>query len=167
MKRRIVYLSLSIVIAFTAAALLIFFSSQPDTALAKGIPGSQAAIPRQQTTIFARRLISVPFGIQDSLVMLNDHQVEVAGHGSCTADGTAFRLRTTVQQGTAKAIGYLQGDCNGADPLMWSTVASTNPAKTLQEGEAKACGMVVIYAPGKGAITKQWCKPVTLSAAAP
>jgi hypothetical protein len=163
MKRRLLLTGLGVVSALAAAALLLFVSSRAAPALA----GHNEGVTQQDTTILARRLISVPFGIQDSLGLVGDQEVLVEGHGNCTADGNTFSLHTTVTQGTAKAKGNIQGVCQGGEGFMWSASATTNPAKTLQPGDAQACGMAIIHTDQKGAIVKKWCKDVTLFSTSP
>ncbi len=167
MKRRLLLTGLGVVCALAAVALLLFVSSQAAPALADSLAGQNDSVTQQDPTILARRLISIPFGIQDSLGLVGDQEVLVEGHGNCTADGETYSLRTTVTQGTAKAKGNIQGVCQGGEGFLWSVSANTNPAKTLQPGDAQACGMAIVHTDHKGAIVKKWCKDVTLFSTGP
>jgi hypothetical protein len=120
----------------------------------------------QNTTIIARRLISVPFGIQSSLALIDEKDVMVAEHGACSTDGERYKLSTTVTQGNVKAKGYKQDLCQGNEMFMWATIATTNPSKSFKPGAAEACGMVIVYNRHAGANVKKWCKEVTLTSSA-
>lgn len=167
MKRRLFVISFGVVCALVAAGLVLFAGSRAEPALAEGLSGQVDSGSQQSTTIIARRLISVPFGIQSSLDLLNEKQVMVAGHGSCSTNGRMYKLMTTVTQGNVKAKGNTQDLCRGSESFMWSTVANANPAKTFRPGVAEACGMAIIYSPNEGAIVKKWCKEVTLISSSP
>jgi hypothetical protein len=167
MKRRLLIISLGVICAVAAAGLVLYTSSRAAPALVGSLSGQPAVASQEGTTVIARRLISVPFGIQSSLDLLNEKDVMVTGHGSCSAEGEMYKLGTTVTQGTAKAKGYLQGLCQGTEMFNWSTVAKANPSKNFKPGAAEACGMVIIYNHQDGANVKKWCKEVTLISSSP
>ena len=167
MKRRLFVISFGVVCALVAAGLVLFASSRAEPALADSLSGQIDSASQQSTSIIARRLISVPFGIQASLELLNERQVMVSGHGSCATNGKMYKFRTTVTKGNVKGKGYRQDLCQGSESFMWSTIASANPAKTFKPGPAEACGMAIIYTPNEGAIVKKWCKEVTLISSTP
>lgn len=167
MKRRLLIISFGVICALAAAVLVLFAGSQAAPALADSFSGISESASQQGTTIIARRLISVPFGIQSSLGLLNEKQVMVAGHGKCGANGERYKLSTTVTQGNTKAKGYVQGLCEGSEMFMWSTVATANPSKAFRPGGAEACGMAIIYTHHNGANVTKWCKEVTLTPPSP
>jgi hypothetical protein len=167
MKRRLLIISCGVVCALATAALVLFAGSRVAPALASSLSGHFDGASQQHTTIIARRLISVPFGIQSSLALLNEKDVMVAGHGACGTAGERYKLSTTVTQGGVKAKGYKQDLCQGNEMFMWSTIATANPSKSFKPGVAEACGMVIIYNRHDGANVKKWCKEVNLTSSSP
>jgi hypothetical protein len=81
MKRRLLIVSFGVVCALAAAALVLFASSRAAPAMASTLLSHFGDSSPKSTTIIARRLISVPFGIQSSLELVNAKEVMVAGHG--------------------------------------------------------------------------------------
>jgi hypothetical protein len=148
---------------FLFAALVLFAGSRAAPALASSLSSHFDGASQQHTTIIARRLISVPFGIQSSLELVNEKDVMVAGHGGCSTDGERYKLGTTVTQGNTEAKGYKQDLCQGDEMFMWSTIANANPSKVFQPGVAEACGMVIVHTHHNGANVKKRCKEVTLT----
>ncbi|MEJ2599626.1 MAG: hypothetical protein P8Z00_14920 [Anaerolineales bacterium] len=167
MKHRILIISFGVACALAAAALVLFAGSRAAPLLADSQSGNFQGASQQSTTVIAHRLISVPFGIQSSLQLLNEKDVVVAGHGSCSTDGERYKLSTTVTQGNTKAKGYFQGLCRGNETFMWSTVASANPSKIFKPGIAEACGMVIVYTHHDGSNVMKWCKDVNLMSSSP
>lgn len=165
MKHRILILSTAVVSAFATVALFLFAASQVAPALADSASSSLDLAVQQPETIVARRMISIPFGIESSLNLLGDGQiVQVSGHGNCGETGQSYKLRVEVTQGSthAQASGRTQADCQPGADFHWSTPAFAIPAFDFQPGPAQACGMVIVYSPHNGASVGKWCKQVEL-----
>jgi hypothetical protein len=117
------------------------------------------------TTILARRLISIPFGIQDSLALSDDGQVvTVQGHGDCPAGGQDFQLKVTVSQDSLNglAVGHTTGQCVSGGRALWEVAVRTPDSKAFTPGDALACGHVIVHTRGGGDVVGDWCKNVTL-----
>lgn len=165
MKHRILVLSAAVVCALATVAIILFAASQLAPALAGSSSGSLDLAAQQPETIVARRLISIPFGIDSSLNLLADGQiVQVGGHGNCGETGQSYKLRVEVTQGSthARASGATQSACEPDADFNWSTPAFAIPAFDFEPGPAEACGMVIVYSPYSGASVGQWCKQVEL-----
>ena len=123
-------------------------------AVTEGAPGGEG--------IRATRITSIPYGINDTLMLSNGgHEVTVTGPTGCPDEGTTFNLQVRVEQASngAFATGHTSGDC---DDDTWSVDAVTPGPHALAPGAAEACGKVEVLAPGAGAIVFHWCKDVTL-----
>jgi hypothetical protein len=116
------------------------------------------------TIILARRVISIPFGIADTLSLRNENQVLVTGTGICGPGGEDFRIQAQVTQDgvSAPAVGNTEGLCLGNAPSSWQATAVLPGRHTFEPGAATACGMAVIHYQREGAITYQWCKAVII-----
>jgi hypothetical protein len=115
--------------------------------------------------VLARRAISIPFGIADSLELSADGQfINVSGHGECPEGAETFKLNVNVSQDvtSAPAIGRTEGACPGGSTITWSAQAVASGSIAFEQGSALACGRAVIHFDKEGALTFRWCKPVTL-----
>lgn len=168
MKSRILYIFLSSSIALAAVVLGMMLLS--------GIAGRGDVLSRPSTnetftedgggvTVLARRIISIPFGIDDVLGLSPDGQiVQVSGHGDCVEGAESYKLSMSVTQGSnnAPAKGRTEGACPSGSSIRWSTEAVTPRPHTLAPGNALVCGHAVIHTNKEGAVTFDWCKTVTL-----
>lgn len=120
---------------------------------------------RAANALAARRLISVPFGIDSTLMINRDGGgVRVVGHGDCPAGGGDLHIRAMVIQNTSGSIatGVMSGSCTGA-PQIWRADATTWGQFLFEKGQAQACAVAVVKDKNQqGAIAYQWCKDVTL-----
>lgn len=166
MKRRLLILSSAVVLALGTVGLFLFAASLVAPAFAGSRSSGQDFAVQQPETIVARRMISIPFGIDSSLNLMGDGRiVQVSGHGNCGDSGQSFKLRVNVTQGSthARASGSIQSDCNPDTDFHWNTNAFAVPAFEFQPGPADACGMVIVYSPSSGARVGKWCKQVDLN----
>lgn len=148
-------------------AIIVFTVSQATSA--RGFftfnPNQFAQESRDGTTILARRLTSILFGIQDNLALSTDGQiVTVGGHGDCAAGGEDFRVKVTLSQDSfdGLAVGHVEGQCENGVEVPWEVEVNAPGPKTFAPGEAQACGHAVVHTGGGGDIVGDWCKPVTL-----
>ena len=153
-------------------ALIVFTASQ--AASARGFftfsPNQFAQESRDGTTILARRLTSIPFGIQDNLALSTDGQtVTVRGHGDCPDGGEDFNLRATISQDSLDglAVGHTKGQCVSGGLAFWTVEVMAPGPKTFSSGDAQACGHVVIHRYGRGDFVSDWCKSVDLEVNSP
>jgi len=145
---------------FALAALLVFgtFASQ-------AAPSEHVAATDDSTTlsaIQARRIISIPFGIDDTLRLSEDGQiVHVTGHAECPPEGETYRIQVTVTQDDtrARARGRTAASC--AD-TSWAAAANQQGPNSFTPGPAEVCAKALIHTNEGGAITFRWCKAVTL-----
>lgn len=118
--------------------------------------------------IVARRAISIPFGIDSTLMMNADGTViETTGHGRCAPNGLSFDVHVTLTQSEsgARAKGNTQESCIEGEEQLWSATAETFGPGTFQEGAARACAQAVTYIAflnGDGSFIVGWCKDVEL-----
>ncbi len=165
MKTRIFRLSIAVVVALIG---LILFGAMVSWAA----PAQNAAAEIDMTqndprdaVIRARKATTIPFGIDDSLLLSEDgRHIVVTGHGTCQAGGDTYRIRVTVDQDSpsTRAKGHTEGDCEDGATLSWEAVAQAQGPKIFDEGEAQVCAMAIVFVPRGGAVTQQWCKDVTL-----
>lgn len=164
MKARIVFVIASVLASLVAVALVVFMLGQA-TPLGGFFTLDNAEVmsaPRDGSSILVSRAISIPFGIDDSLVLSSGGQVvNVAGHGDCQG-GETFRLKVDVTQDSVKGVGHLEGVCEAGE-FPWDLDVDTPGSKTFTAGEALACGHVVVHFDREGAIVHDWCKDVTLN----
>lgn len=157
-------LRLTIPFALAAAALALWFSFTGAAGASSTAPETASA-QEDVFSIQARRLISIPFGINSPVSISSDGDIAfVTGHGICPEGGESFRLKATVTQAStgAKARGFTQTACDGQNQVGWAVAALTPPPQHFAAGEAEACGMVVINAPKQGNFVYRWCKAVDL-----
>jgi hypothetical protein len=113
--------------------------------------------------IVARRAISIPFGFESSLTLLDAGQHILAkGHGGCEA-GQIATVDVEIIQATSgvTATGQTQSVCTGELQQWSATVEATQPDR-LVPGPARACGVATTRANGQLTDTFQWCRDVTL-----
>lgn len=163
MKSRFIYFGLAVVSALLTVAVLLFAFSQIAPALARNDPGNSAGISQQPSTILARRLISVPFGV--TAVNLVGDQLEVSGWGKCDVGGS-FSVRVNIgqQSARARALGTSGGFvCSGEQKVQWSATADVVSSHTFVTGEdVDACSMAFVYPESGGVIVNKWCPSVPL-----
>ena len=164
MKSRYFYFGLAVVSALLTVAVLLFAFSQIAPALAKVDGGSSASVSQQSSTILARRLISVPFGV--TAVNVVGDQLEVSGWGKCDLGGT-FNVRVNVgqQSARARALGTSGGfECNGDQKVQWSTTARIVSNHAFVTGEdVDACSLATVFPESGAAIVNKWCPKVELT----
>lgn len=166
MKQRISYVVLSMFVGVAAITLLIAAASFAAEAAGPFTMDTDRYVgePQNDVTILARRVISIPFGIDDSLSLSEDGQTAtVTGHGDCVG-GETYNLKITVSQDSLNglAVGFTDGECASDGQISWSAGVNTPDSNSFSSGEAQACGHVVVYFDKEGAIVHDWCKPVTL-----
>ena len=160
MNNRVLYLGAALILAVLAIGLLIVVTA---VAVPASVVSAAPPVREQAPDLFARRAISIPFGIDTPLDIVDDgNAVLVTGHGICPEGGERFQLRTTVQQDGAMAMGHTEGDCVGGQSLTWEALALSPPPQQFQPGPAQACGMVRVFFPSEGAIVHRWCVDVDL-----
>lgn len=164
MKARIVFVFASVLASLVAVALVVFMLGQA-TPLGGFFTLDNAEVmsaPRDGSSILVSRVISIPFGIDDSLVLSGGGQVvNVGGHGDCQ-EGETFRLKVDVTQGSIKGVAHLEGECQAGE-FPWSLDVNTPGSKSFSPDQARACGHVVVHFDREGAIVHDWCKNVTLT----
>jgi len=119
----------------------------------------------QEPLLVARRLISIPFGIDASLPIVEyGNAVVASGHGTCTEGGSWYRLRVDVVQAStgARAMGSTEGDCLGGSALMWEALAVTPPPFAFEAGPAEVCAMVQVFPDHGSVVVGKWCADVTV-----
>lgn len=166
MKPRIFYVATSMFAVVAAITLLIAAASFAASTAGRSTLDNnrRVAEPQNDATILARRVISIPFGIDDSLGLSEDGQTAtVTGHGDCVG-GETFQLKVTVSQDSLDglAVGFTEGVCASDGQVSWNVDVNTPGSKSLSAGIAQACGHVVVFFDHQGAIAHDWCKPVTL-----
>ncbi len=141
------------------------------------------------TTVLARRLISVPFGIQDNLTLTNNGKsVTVQGHGICPTGGKNFQVDVTVSQDVDKvsgvlpgtgqnyllevvdgpvntngsAVGHTEGQCVSGGKAQWQAEVKITGSQTFTSGVALACGHAVVQVQNGDDFIDDWCKDVIL-----
>lgn len=158
---------LATAVALLTLALLLVaaFLMGPDRPpVWSGVEPAEAAGP-ELSGVVARRVISIPYGIDDTLFLSSGGgEVLVTGHGICPDGGQDFQLKLDVtQQSTSvRAKGRTEGTCAGGEQVQWSALAETLGPDTFSPGPAQACGMVVIFGDRQGAVVFNWCKDVLL-----
>jgi hypothetical protein len=155
------FIGVSVLLGLLAAGLVLVFTTSFALPQVSMEPSDQSS---PDTVIVARRIISIPFGIADSVVMQNDGQVLVSGHGICGAGGEWYRIKVDISQEgvSAPAVGHTEALCQGDDPSSWQALASLPGPHSFQQGTGRACALAVIHYEREGAITYQWCKDVMI-----
>ena len=163
MKLRLFYFGLAVVSALLTVAVLVFVFSQIAPVTAAGATGSSPGVSQQPSTILARRLISVPFGV--TAVNVVGDQLQVSGWGKCDVGGT-FDVRVNVGQhsSNARALGTSGAfACSGDQKVQWTAAARVVSNHTFVTGEdVDACSMAFIYPEEGGVIVNKWCPAVPL-----
>lgn len=107
------------------------------------------------------RLISIPYGFDTPLPVINSGgEVVASGHGGCT-DGQQVTIAVTVTQSSAVATGEKVQDCTGEEQN-WSTIATVDTVDSLAAGTAEACGLATTRDNGSVTDTFDWCVDVDL-----
>ncbi|HBY96680.1 MAG: hypothetical protein M5U01_20775 [Ardenticatenaceae bacterium] len=117
---------------------------------------------RTGPVIYARRRISIPFGISEDLSLIAEGRaVVVTGHVGCTGE-QSFELRVMVkQQGTPTVVGHgtTQGSCTDSS---WEAIATAEGQASFETGEARVCGEARVPNLNGRTVTRHWCKDVQL-----
>lgn len=109
------------------------------------------------------RIISVPFGFSEPLVLHPEQQtVTLVGPGACAAGQQLSVTVTITQTSGAAAQGQITDTCSGANDqgLYGSAGASAGPALAL--GAARACGVATTSDSGGMTDQMEWCRDVVL-----
>lgn len=160
MKRRMV--RLSVVALIVLAGVMVFGTLVTLAAPSQSAVAGIDSLPVDTglgVDIYARRLISVPFGIDSSATIRDEgRRVTVTGPGSCSEPGT-FRIRVDVTQEAtgARAESQIAGDCPRADDWEWSVDAVARGPRSFVEGEARVCAMAITHFYNEGAVVRKWC----------
>ena len=192
MKPRTYFVIGSLLTAVILVAIFIFITSNTASAASfMNFDFSQPAInpANLNTAIRARRLISIPFGIQDNLMMVNDGKsVSVLGHGICPAGGQDFQVDVTISQNVEKvsgvlpgtgqnyllevadgptnsngaSVGHTEGQCVSDGQAQWQAEVKATGSQTFTAGVALACGHAVVQVDGGDSFINDWCKNVIL-----
>lgn len=107
--------------------------------------------------------ISIPYGFQSTLPLIDDGQTVIArGHGGCTA-GQQFTVDVTVTQGAYGVIGAGQttGTCDG-QLQTWHAMVQAYPGSSFSSGPAESCGTATTSDDGAQTDVFEWCKDVVL-----
>lgn len=126
---------------------------------------SPPASPLAARSIAATRMISVPFGFSETLLLNVDQQaVQVSGPGACAA-GQQFTVAISITQSLsgATANGQVDGTCSGADDQGFAGSASVTSGPPLALGAAQACGLATTSDSGGMTDQMQWCRDVVLA----
>lgn len=165
MKVRIFRLSVVAIVTMVSFALLgsmVSLAAPVEPAVDRATSHNALA----DTEIQSRRLISIPFGIDNLLELSsNGREITVEGHGKCPDGGETFRIRVFVTQDgrSTQAKGRTEGNCDAVVVGGWQAIAEAQGRKTTFEaGDAHARAMVVIFGSAGGADVGQWEKDVTL-----
>ncbi len=156
------YLTIPIIAAFFVVTVLLIFAHVSGSLIPKDTILFGEAQP---DTVWARRFLTPTFGIDATLLILNEgQQVLVSGHGNCGSGGETYDLRVTVTQelsGT-KGKGKTEGSCSGEEAFSWSTPAKVHGPRRFEPGHAQVCAQAVVHSSQDGAIVQKWCKEVIL-----
>ncbi|HEX6384205.1 MAG TPA: hypothetical protein VF177_06010 [Anaerolineae bacterium] len=163
MKTRILHLGIAVIVALVA---LMFFGTFVSLAAPVGpaSPGTAAplAAGKAELDIRARRITSIPFGIDSPLNLSpGGRLVEVTGHAECQEGGETFKLRVTVTQESTRALakGRTSDDC---DADTWAVDAEAVRPSSFVPGDVEVCAMAIVFFPRDGAIVQKWCANVEL-----
>jgi len=164
MKQRLLKFSLVLLIPISIfAVLMAAFTSAETTRSAAANADQSVKNNGESPSVLARRLISIPYGIDSPLPLSADgHMVQVSGHGECPDGGQSFMVQVTITQNgdQNRAMGVTQDSCAGQ--TSWSAVANTPGNQALQPGAAEACGRAFIFGPSGDTLVGDWCKDVIL-----
>ena len=191
MKPRMYFVIGSLATAIILLAVFIFITGH--SASAGSFMNFNFSQPAENSgngeTILARRLISVPFGIQDNLTISNyGKSVTVLGHGICPTGGQNFTVDVTVSQDVNKVsgvvagtgqnyllevangpensngpvVGHTEGQCVSGGKAQWQAEVKAIGSQTFTPGLALACGHAVATVQGGDDFIDDWCKDVIL-----
>lgn len=128
-------------------------------------PISKTQSENADPTILARRLISIPFGINSPLELAPGGQsVVVTGHGDCTG-GSSYRVQVRVSQSghpTVVGTGRTESGCP-AGQFQWEAEATVHGNKSFNEGPASVCALAIVRDDAGNTVTYHWCKDVALT----
>jgi hypothetical protein len=110
-----------------------------------------------------RLFISIPFGINPTLPVLDTGQeVMVSGHGGCTQDELVTVVLTVTQSTSgAVATGQKELTCTG-EPQTWSAPVTAESTTSFATNPAEACGTATTYDGIYQTDTFDWCRDVDL-----
>jgi hypothetical protein len=125
---------------------------------------AEDAASSSSPVIIARRAISIPYGIDATLMLGDDGRaVAVTGHGDCLG-GETFGLMVFVwQQNKPTIVGLaaVEGTCTGGTQ-QWSADAFAQGDGFFVEGDARACGIAQVRDVDNRTTAVHWCKDVRL-----
>lgn len=146
------------------SSFLSVASKSPQIRLPQSASGSLSGhIPGDPFLIQPTLRISIPYGINTPLPVLNAGQdVIVSGHGGCTQD-QQVTIALTVTQSTSGALATGQGEqtCTGVFQT-WSTLVTSVTTDTFVADPAQACGLATTYDGIYPTDTYDWCRDVDL-----
>ena len=169
MKSRKLIVLGSAVLAIAVMAVFVFAMSQ--TGLAGNFfafnTGQPASASRDGVTILARRLTSIPFGIDDIVTLSENGKIlTVTGWGNCPATGP-FTVKVKVSQDGVDglAVGRTEGYCVNGTRITWQAETTVPDSKPFTLGSTVlACGHLVLHAEdSQGAMTNDWCSNGTIT----
>ncbi len=114
--------------------------------------------------IRATHLISIPYGFQTPLPILDSgREVKASGHGGCTA-GEQVTVAITITQSTSGAIatGENEHTCTG-QLQTWSSVVTADTPSDFVDGAGEACGFATSRDGSDVTDTYKWCRDVVLA----
>jgi hypothetical protein len=114
-------------------------------------------------SIQSTNLISIPYGFDTPLPVLNEgRDVIASGHGACTDDQQVTVAVTVTQSSTgAVAIGEIVQTCTG-ELQTWSAWTTIDTSTLFVSDPGEACGLATTQENGYVTDTYDWCKPVDL-----
>jgi hypothetical protein len=124
----------------------------------------------------ARRLISIPFGIDEMQALQADgRQIDVTGplkdYSPCPPLADSYEIHVSVTQDStgAEAEGETGGawSCSDLKEYGWEATATAVTANSFEPGDAHVCAIAVVRGNGLGEGRRvvgylRWCKDVTL-----
>ena len=117
----------------------------------------------------ATRRISIPYGYQTPLPIMNaGHEVVASGHGGCTVGQQAtVAITITQSMNNAIATGEDVHMCTGQLHL-WNATVTADSASLFTNGDAEACGFATTRdSSGEVTDTYKWCRDVVLVSVEP
>ena len=114
-------------------------------------------------SIQSTNLISIPYGFDTPLPVLNEgRDVIASGHGACT-DNQEVTIAVTVTQTSsgAMATGETVQTCNG-ELQAWNAWATIDTSTLFETDPGEACGLATTRDNGYVTDTFDWCKSVDL-----
>ncbi|MGD8791063.1 MAG: hypothetical protein PVF47_00815 [Anaerolineae bacterium] len=131
--------------------------------LTLGITLDTGDITEDAPAINATRRISIPYGFESLLPVLEDGRAVLAGgHGGCTEDQQVTIAITITQSiSTAVATGTTEQTCTG-ELQIWRMRAMADTTSSFADGPAEACGLATTRDAGYVTDTYDWCVDVDL-----